>query len=55
MNPDQIVREEFEAWVRPGQTVERDMFFPATYRDPALNAQWLAWQAAWAVATGYSA
>jgi hypothetical protein len=57
MTPDQIIREEFERWIYPPESKrrERDMFFPATYRDPATNTQWLAWQASWAVATGHSA
>jgi hypothetical protein len=56
MTPDQIIREEFERWAFPAGTApDRDMFFPATYRDPAINAQWLAWQAAWTIAQGYVA
>lgn len=56
LTPDQIIREEFERWAFPaGTALDRDMFFPATYRDPAVNTQWLAWQAAWAIAQGYVA
>ena len=54
MTRDQIIREEFEAWAMHAN-LERDQHFPVAYRDPAINAQWLAWQAAWTVAEGYSA
>jgi hypothetical protein len=57
MTPDQIIREEFERWAsddgRLSSAIERTA--ANYYRLPTVRAQWLAWQAAWAVATGYAA
>lgn len=58
MTHDQIIREEFEAWYAPIYGAHRKITWVEDrnqYHPREAQDAWTAWQAAWAVAEGYSA
>lgn len=59
MTRDQIIREEFEMWQlgdgKFPRVIERSTANQGGYLLAQTQSDWTAWQAAWAVAEGYSA